>query len=578
MQAAAKRALAWIADGRAGDGFTSVGRNRARQLAEGGPVGRDTLVKMRAYFARHGAQKGNHAALQDGEPTPWRVAWDAWGGDAGRAWATRILGRVDKAYDPMEGLDDKQRAMYDAYEMVAERFGAFTPTEAHYMEADDNPFASEGMNCANCVFYDGGGGCEIVTEQVEPMGLCKLWIIPDDLLGVDEEELLESMDEDDLAEFARYGAEMEDGEDEDEVEKRGNPEALRDYWRAGGKGKISWGAGGDFTSCVAAVGKYMTQEQAKGYCAIRHREVTGMWPGDKRNRAKKSLDGHTLILDSVSLPASTFTLPDGSVYSFTLPMTKDRWVRDQAGRFARTGGGGGSAGTAGGNGAGSGESYGGYELKGVDNPPASGRSADVVAAARSVRDKAAANEPQMTRDMIDVANANGGTMEGLDYRMKSESSLARKIDDEKAELGGDVDATAAKMSDVVRYTMTFDEGNYVEGTSKTISDLEAQGYQMRVKNYWQKGDPYQGINVAAVHPNGQKFELQFHTGTSVKVKEQVHKEYDVYRESRDNRTRWKAYSRMTRMSAKIALPAGAVLSIGTPIFQPFQTAAQQGLV
>ena len=35
---AAKRALAWISDGKAGKGFTSVGRGRASQLARGGTV------------------------------------------------------------------------------------------------------------------------------------------------------------------------------------------------------------------------------------------------------------------------------------------------------------------------------------------------------------------------------------------------------------------------------------------------------------------------------------------------------------------------------------------------------------
>jgi hypothetical protein len=49
-----------------------------------------------------------------------------------------------------------------------------------YME--ENPFVEEGMVCANCVFYEGGQGCEIVTGLIDPMALCKFWIIPEDLL------------------------------------------------------------------------------------------------------------------------------------------------------------------------------------------------------------------------------------------------------------------------------------------------------------------------------------------------------------------------------------------------------------
>jgi predicted ABC-type ATPase len=47
---------------------------------------------------------------------------------------------------------------------------------------EENPFVEEGMVCANCVFYEGGQGCEIVTGLIDPMALCKFWIIPEDLL------------------------------------------------------------------------------------------------------------------------------------------------------------------------------------------------------------------------------------------------------------------------------------------------------------------------------------------------------------------------------------------------------------
>ena len=91
-RAAAKRALAWIKDGKAGKGFTDVGRARAAQLARGGNVSRDVAVKMRSYFARHEVDKKAEGfyANQDGYPSPGRVAWDAWGGDAGRSWVNKL--------------------------------------------------------------------------------------------------------------------------------------------------------------------------------------------------------------------------------------------------------------------------------------------------------------------------------------------------------------------------------------------------------------------------------------------------------------------------------------------------------
>lgn len=89
---AAKRAQKWISEGKAGDGFTATGRRRAAQLAKGGSVSRDVVVKMRAYFARHAVDKKAEGfnAGEKGYPSPGRVAWDAWGGDAGRTWVNRL--------------------------------------------------------------------------------------------------------------------------------------------------------------------------------------------------------------------------------------------------------------------------------------------------------------------------------------------------------------------------------------------------------------------------------------------------------------------------------------------------------
>jgi hypothetical protein len=92
VQSAARRALKWISEGKAGDGFTSVGRRRAAQLAAGGSVSRDTVARMRSYFARHAVDKNaeGFSAGEKGYPSPGRVAWDAWGGDAGRTWVNGI--------------------------------------------------------------------------------------------------------------------------------------------------------------------------------------------------------------------------------------------------------------------------------------------------------------------------------------------------------------------------------------------------------------------------------------------------------------------------------------------------------
>lgn len=92
VQEAAQRAVKWIAEGKAGSGFTLVGRARAAQLAAGEPVSETTIARMRSYFARHENDKKAQGfnAGEDGYPSPGRVAWDAWGGDAGQVWANFV--------------------------------------------------------------------------------------------------------------------------------------------------------------------------------------------------------------------------------------------------------------------------------------------------------------------------------------------------------------------------------------------------------------------------------------------------------------------------------------------------------
>jgi HK97 family phage prohead protease len=95
---AASRALKWIAEGYAGNGFTAVGRARAVQLASGKNVSADVVNRMISYFARHEVDKQatGFSSGEDGFPSAGRVAWDAWGGDAGQNWVNGMDNKMAK--------------------------------------------------------------------------------------------------------------------------------------------------------------------------------------------------------------------------------------------------------------------------------------------------------------------------------------------------------------------------------------------------------------------------------------------------------------------------------------------------
>ena len=86
----AKRALAWAEENGWGDCGMGPGKARANQLANREPISEDTIARMSA-FQRH----------RQNSDTPYgegcgKLMWDAWGGDAGIAWAERKLEQIDK--------------------------------------------------------------------------------------------------------------------------------------------------------------------------------------------------------------------------------------------------------------------------------------------------------------------------------------------------------------------------------------------------------------------------------------------------------------------------------------------------
>ena len=120
---AAKRALKWIAEGKAGSGFTDVGRRRAVQLASGQAVSADVVMRMKSYFARHETDKKavGFSSGEEGYPSPGRVAWDAWGGDAGQSWVNGLKDFRDLSVDNdklfvmnFDNVDKQGNAMFDA--------------------------------------------------------------------------------------------------------------------------------------------------------------------------------------------------------------------------------------------------------------------------------------------------------------------------------------------------------------------------------------------------------------------------------------------------------------------------------
>lgn len=104
MREEAERYRTWKADGKAGG--TEVAARRAGQILSGDELSPETVITMAAWFARHEVDKQGEGFTQDedGYPSPGRVAWAAWGGDAGQVWADAKADRI-KALEENRAMD-----------------------------------------------------------------------------------------------------------------------------------------------------------------------------------------------------------------------------------------------------------------------------------------------------------------------------------------------------------------------------------------------------------------------------------------------------------------------------------------
>lgn len=195
----AERGLAWREEFNRGG--TAVGVARARDISNRVRLSADTVQRMASFFARHEVDKQGQGfeVGEEGYPSAGRIAWALWGGDPGQSWATARLSEIaaleaDRSERMIDleayPLNDRQKAQYENTESVVEVFGQFTQDHsADGCNYEISPANQEhGLVCANCAFFM-EGMCEVVSGEIAAEGLCKLFVIPDSLQTVHDDEV-----------------------------------------------------------------------------------------------------------------------------------------------------------------------------------------------------------------------------------------------------------------------------------------------------------------------------------------------------------------------------------------------------
>jgi hypothetical protein len=116
-----------------------------------------------------------------------------------RGGTYRVVNKRDSSSYGIDSLTPDEKLLAMALVAVAEKYGKFNEDGigiwAGYESAEENDDKDIGVNCHNCVLYQGNGVCKIIEGYVEDMGKCRFAVIPDGLVMPDEEE---SEEEDDL--------------------------------------------------------------------------------------------------------------------------------------------------------------------------------------------------------------------------------------------------------------------------------------------------------------------------------------------------------------------------------------------
>jgi len=195
-------------------GMTPVGIARARDLQNGVKLSPDTVRRMLNFLTRHEVDK--KGATWDEQGKGWQ-AWNGWGGDAGYAWARKVVGQMEArdkkelaepascpiaTQDIKTNLANRQTAVDDA------NYGPANPNEPNedYWKAKADEFqgdvvTAKKMLCGNCAAFDqrskvlgcikkgigedanevaiGGdlGYCEIFDFKCAAKRTCDAWIV-----------------------------------------------------------------------------------------------------------------------------------------------------------------------------------------------------------------------------------------------------------------------------------------------------------------------------------------------------------------------------------------------------------------
>ncbi len=145
-------------------------------------------------------------------------------------------------------------------------------------------------------------------------------------------------------------------------------------------------------------------------------------------------------------------------------------------------------------------------------------------------------EPLITNDLCELSDSLGTHWSGLEYAVKTATSIEDKIERVKNNpktKDAPPEDILKQMGDIIRYTQICPHRDIFSVAKDTIDSLTDKGYTLEsVKNYYispYRSTGYKGLHLNFISPEGQSFELQVHSEESFAAKQEGHKLYEEMR-------------------------------------------------
>ena len=191
--------------------------------------------------------------------------------------------------------------------------------------------------------------------------------------------------------------------------------------------------------------------------------------------------------------------------------------------------------------------------------------------AKELLKQAKENEPPITADLQNLAREISAEMVGLENKFKSEVSLIRKLlllagkDKTRQSFEQKLEKFARLNNDSLRYTFILQSDEYAKGFQNAVEKLKHNGFIIssnRIWNAWENAETakdtgYRGINITIISSQNQRFELQFHTAESFRLKTETHHFYEELRDLKTSDERRKEIiAEMLKLAKEVKCPEG----------------------